>query len=429
MKKAILSVSILMVIKMNACSQQDLPVAGKVNDQIRITSDSTLSFAFYPPLDTVQPTKVAFIFFDPSGNGALPVHLYKKLADKYNIALIGNNNSSNTNDFNSISAHFAALLGELKTIYHLSEKNIALWGFSGGAKAALKNIGLNNQINYCIYGGSVMDIENNRCELLGFNGKQDMNYTDLLWFANEQQKNLRHYQIQFTGKHTWPDTITAENAFRWLLLKKMQRKELDKDSKLISGTKSAFKKEIKKKLIATHYLDAVNACNKAIFFLQQLTDVSQFETQKAYILNMPQFTAEYKAFETSILKETTLKKEYLQNLFSKDTTYWNKTITELFASSKSDNSGVYNRLLGFLSLAGYTYASRLFQVNDIKALEQILCIYHHSDPSNPEQAYMSAKLWLLKNEPEKAKEMLKESIQLGMDNSRIQSDEIFKLLR
>ncbi len=429
MKKTILSSAILVILILNACSQQHLPDAGQEYGQIKLTNDTALSFAFYQPEFSVAKNKLAFIFFDPSGNGALPVRLYKNLANKYGVILIGNNNSSNTKDFNSISSHFAALLEELKTTYHFSEQNIALWGFSGGAKAALSNVGLNNGINYCIYGGSVMDIENNRCELLGFNGKQDMNYTDLLWFANEQQKNLRHYQIQFTGKHAWPDTITAENAFRWLLLKKMQRKELDKDYKLISATKSAFKKEIKKNLIATHYLDAVNSCNKAIFFLQELADVSQFEIQKSYILNMPQFTAEYKAFETSILKETTLKKEYQQNLFSKDTAYWNKTITGLFMASKADNSGVYNRLLGFLSLAGYTYASRLFQVNDIKALEQILCIYHHSDPTNPEQAYMRAKLWLLKNEPEKAKEMLKESIQLGMDNSRIQSDEIYKLLK
>lgn len=429
MKKTILSASILLVTILNACSQQHFPEAGKEYDKIRLTIDTTLSFAYYQPLSAVQPAKLAFIFFDPSGNGALPVHLYKRLADKYGITLIGNNNSSNNKDFNSISTHFSTLLSELKTTYHFSEQSMALWGFSGGAKAALNNVGLNNQVNYCIYGGSVMDIENTSCELLGFNGKQDMNYTDLLWFANEQQKNNRHYQIQFTGKHAWPDSITAENAFRWLLLKKMQRKELNMDYNLISVTKAAFKKEIKKNLISARYLDALNSCNKAIYFLQQLTDVSSFEVQKKYILDMSQYTVEFKTFEASMLKETVLKKEYQQNLFTKDTAYWNTTISELFALSKADKSGVYSRLLGFLSLAGYTYASRLFQVNDIKALEQVLCIYHHADPANPEQAYMRAKLSLLKNEPDKAKEMLNESIQLGMDRSRVQSDELFKLLK
>ncbi len=414
---------------MNACSQQHLPKAGKEYDRIQLTSDTTLSFAFYQPAGVVQPNKLAFIFFDPSGNGALPVHLYKNLADKYGIVLIGNNNSSNNKDFNSISAHFSMLLSELTGTYQFTESSLALWGFSGGAKAALNNTGLNNRINYCIYGGSVMDIENNTCELLGFNGKQDMNYTDLLWFANEQQKNNRHYQIQFTGKHAWPDSITAENAFRWLLLKKMQRKELVTDYTLVSTTKSAFKKEIKNALIGTRYLDAVNSCNKAIYFLQQLTDISYFETQKAYILKMPQFKVEYKAFEASILKESTLKKEFQQNLFSRDTVYWNSTIHELFISAKADKSGVYNRLLGFLSLAGYTYASRLFQVNDIKGLEQMLFIYHHSDPTNPEQAYMRSKLSVLKNEPEQAKILLKEAIQLGIDSSRVKSDELFKLLK
>ncbi|MBP8192503.1 MAG: hypothetical protein KAX69_02785, partial [Chitinophagales bacterium] len=66
--------------------------------------------------------------------------------------------------------------------------------------------------------------------------------------------------------------------------------------------------------------------------------------------------------------------------------------------------------------------------NDIKALEQILFIYQHSDPANPEQAYMRAKLYVLKNDKEKAKTTLDESIKLGIDKSRITNDILLKNL-
>jgi len=340
--------------------------------------------------------------------------------------LIGNNNSSNGIDFNLINAHFVALLDEIKNQYHLKETDVALWGFSGGAKAALYNAGLNNNIRYCIYGGSVMNMQNNSTDLLGFNGTQDMNYTDLISFAAQQQNNLHHFQITFTGKHAWPDTAAAKDAFRWLLLQKMQQKEIPSDKKLIQETYKAYQQAISKLTLKHQYMDAFLSCNKGIHFLQSLTDVSSFQQQKAQLAALPVFQQEVKNWKASFDKETKLKMQYQTSFLQKDTVYWKKEIEELWDKSATDKSGIYDRLLGFLSLAGYSYAKYAFDSNALNVLERILFIYQHADPDNPEQAFMRAKLYALKNELTSAKKTIQEALQLGLDRNRIKGEPILE---
>ncbi len=174
--------------------------------------------------------------------------------------------------------------------------------------------------------------------------------------------------------------------------------------------------------------DAYQTCNKSIHFLQTLTATNYFTKQKDSISGKPLFKKQAQELQATFVKESQLKTQYQTNFFSKDTLYWKKEIEQLWTSGKTDPTGIYNRLLGFLSLAGYSYANQAFQSNDIKALEQILFIYQHSDPANPEQAYMRAKLYVLKNDKEKAKTALEESIKMGIDKNRITNDILLKNL-
>ncbi|MCC6582679.1 MAG: hypothetical protein IT271_03160 [Chitinophagales bacterium] len=426
MKKILIFYCLTFLLLLQACSQQQKIESGKVYNHLTLKNDTSLSYAIYVPVNSERKDSLVFIFFDPHGNGELPVMMYKNLADKYGITLIGNINSSNGTDFNTISSNFSTLLNELKSSYSIAGKNIALWGFSGGAKAAIYNTGLNNNIAYCIYGGSVMNVQNNNTELLGFNGKQDMNYTDLLAFASQQQNNPKHFQIEFNGKHAWPDTTTAEDAFRWLILKKMQKKEIPMDRIFATKCFGYYKKQTDKLMQAGQLTDAYQTCNKSIHFLQTLTATTYFTKQKDFISGNPIFKKQVQELQATFIKESQLKTQYQTNFFSKDTLYWKKEIEQLWSASKTDPTGIYNRLLGFLSLAGYTYANQAFQANDIKALELILYIYQHSDPYNPEQAFMRARGYALKDDKEKAKTALDESIKLGINKSRITNDILLK---
>jgi len=428
MKKILIFYCLTFLLLLQACSQQQKIERGKVYNHLTLKNDTSLSYAIYVPVNTVRKDSLVFIFFDPHGSGELPVNMYKNLADKYGITLIGNNNSANGTDFNTISSNFSTLLNELKSSYSIAEKNIALWGFSGGSKAAIYNAGLNNNIAYCIYGGSVMSAQNKNIELLGFNGKQDMNYTDLLTFASQQQNNPKHFQIASNGKHAWPDTVTAEDAFRWLLLKKMQKKEIPANRIFAVKCFAYYKKQTDKLIQSNQLTDAYQTCNKSIHFLQKLIATNYFTKQKDSISGKSLFKKQVQELQATFVKESQLKTQYQTNFFSKDTLYWKNEIEQLWTSGKTDPTGIYNRLLGFLSLAGYSYANQAFQANDINALELILYIYQHSDPSNPEQAFMRARWYALKDDKEKAKTALDESIKLGIDKNRIANDILLKNL-
>jgi hypothetical protein len=428
MKKVFAITYFFAVLLINACSQQNKITPGKIYTHIAIKNDTSLSYSIYIPIRVVPSKAPAFIFFDPHGSGELPVTLYQNLADMFGVILIGNNNSSNNTDMSLISSSFSILLKELKDQYEVDEKNIALWGFSGGAKAAMINAGSGNAISYCIYGGSVIDEIKPSVNYLGFNGKQDMNYTDLLGFAAQQRDNNNHFQIEFHGKHAWPDSITAADAFRWLLLEKMQHKEIQTDNEVIENVNAHYQKDLTSAITSKNLMDAMGICNKAIHFLSGLSDVSFYIKNRATLAADPMLAKEIKDFQETFTQETQIKSQYQNDLFTKDTMFWKKEIDGLWLKSKMDKSGMYDRLLGYLSLAGYSIANRAFQGNDINAIRQILFIYQHADPTNPEQAFMRAKLYVLQNDYEKARAAIKEAVQLGIDKNRISSDILLKNL-
>lgn len=428
MKKLIVYSCLFFVLLLNACSQQTTIKFGKYYSHVALKSDTTLSYSIYIPENNLVNHKLVFVFFDPHGSGELPVFMYKNLADEFGITLIGNNNSANGKDFSSIHTDFTDLLDEIKSTYNINEKDIALWGFSGGAKTAIYNAGFNNNIMYCIYGGSVIKPEND-IELLGFNGRQDMNYTDLLIFSGQEQNNPKHFQIEFGGKHAWPDTITAKDAFRWFILKKMQKREISINKTFVSKSLSIYKKQVDNLMQTKQYMDAFLSCNKCIQFLHSISDISYFNAKKTFISTQPLFKKQIADLQTSFEKETLLKKQYQVDFMTKDTLYWKKEIDNLWKLTKTDKAGMYSRLLGFLSLASYSYANHALQANDLKALEQILFIYQHSDPTNPEQAFMRAKLYAEKNETLNAKATLEEAIKLGIDTNRITKDVLLKNIK
>lgn len=428
MGKYLLLLWFIAVLFLQGCAQQNDIIPGKIYDHVSLKSDSSLSYAIYIPANSKVKHPPAFLFFDPHGHGDIPVMRYKELADRFGILLIGNNNSSNAAPMNTISSNLKLLLAELNSTFTIKEKDIAFWGFSGGAKAAMYNAGLNNGISYCIYGGSVINRQHDNIEQLGFNGKQDMNYTDLLGYAAQQKDNPRHLQIEFDGIHAWPDTTSAADAFRWLLLKKMMHKELVSDKAFIAQTVATYKKQISSLMQSNHYTDAYLTCNKSLKLLQSLTETSYFTSKKSFISTQPLFKKQLQDLQASLDIETSIKTKYQTDLITRDTLYWRKEIAELQILSNTDKSGTYSRLLGFLSLASYSYANRAFQTQDMSSLERLLFIYQHADPSNPEQAFMRAKLHVLKNEPEQARNALKEAILLGFDKKRIEADAVLNKL-
>ncbi len=411
----------ILVLSSQAQSQ-DTVQHGKIYYTRTLDVNPNLSYALYIPQKENYSKRIAYFFFDPSGDGSYPLKLYQAIADSLGVVLIGNNASENGMSFNAIAQNFAAISTEVLRKLEISKDNMCLWGFSGGAKAAMYCAD-NFDYHYAIYGGAVYTDMQHQLDLLGINGKKDMNYTELLAYDISQQNNTNHLQIEWDGRHSWPDSLTATDAFKWFLFRKMQKNEIKWDAKLIQKTNIAFTKNVNQFYKTKKYYKTYITGKKTIIMLDKLSNVKPVKNIIGSVVKSQQFFNEMKQLENQYQKEIKLKNQYIANLQTQDSVYWKTETNKLYTLAKTDKYGIYDRLLGFLSLAAYSVSTESFRQMKLDNLPNILALYRYADPKNAEYAFLSAKYYLLKNDIEQAKVFKQIAISLGMDSNRFKQDE------
>lgn len=293
--------------------------AGEVISIVPLHIDAGQTFALYLPKGYTDSAKLpVIIFFDPHGDGTLPLNLYHESADQYHYILIGSNTSRNGMPLDQTQAVAYNLFSEALTRLSVDASKIALCGFSGGAKVALLSGAANPGIANIIYCGAKVDIHpNHPVSILGFAGLRDMNYTDLVLFDRDLQSTpLKHFLVEWHGKHEFPTAEVFNDAFTFLNTGNIP----NYDKKRVSITPDQLKREQDK------------------------------------------------------------KNEYIQAFQNKDLNWWKKEIETLNAKKKTDITN--ERLLGFLSLACYSIAGGQLNENKLDVAEKILNIYKLADPEN-----------------------------------------------
>jgi hypothetical protein len=316
-------------------------------------------------------------------------------------------------DMNSVMIIFQPLLTELNERYNIPLQHITLWGFSGGAKAAMYAADLIPDIPNVIYGGAYYPISSSKKQL-GFAGTQDMNYSDLINYNISQQNNPAHLQIEFDGKHTWPDSITAAEAFTWLHLQQEEN-----NSSYIQAFYQDLKIKYEKLLEQEKYYRANMILDEAEFMLKDKTDISYFQKAEAELRLNAGLQQEIESRKLTQAKEEELKNYYAQQFFTQPAEWWQTEIKKLSAS----NDPMHQRIVAFFSLAAYSLSNNALKTNDLKAAGQILTIYQLSDPTNPEQAFLRAVLYARQHDNIKSKAALEEAKSLGFsDWKRVSND-------
>jgi poly(3-hydroxybutyrate) depolymerase len=208
-----------------------------IYSNIKCNLDPSASFALYLPPGYNQDQKLpAIVFFDPQANGSLPLKMYRSLAGKFGFILIGSNDSKNGIPVDESDRIARLLVKELVSRFSANEKLITLAGFSGGGKAAIAAAEKDSTITSVIYAGAASPFRaaSHSLSLLGFAGKGDMNYTDLLLFDQSLEKtNVPHLLIEWNGKHEWPDSSVFGDAFYWLSFLAMKNNLQSKDGNMI----------------------------------------------------------------------------------------------------------------------------------------------------------------------------------------------------
>jgi len=403
---------------------------GQVISAIPSQADPSQSYALYLPLkyaDTAQFP--VMIFFDPHGDGRLPLNLYKDLAEQFGIVLIGSNSSKNGLQFEQTNLIVGNLVNEATRRFSAVPQKISLAGFSGGAKVALVAASVQRDVCSVIYCGAAVPFTTIQSlpPALGLAGIRDMNYMEVGQSSGElYSKNLPHAMIEWNGKHEWPDAGTFEDAFYWSAFQAMANKSMPVNRAFIE---SFVKKEKHSLAGKASSIEKVNTCSIAIAFLHQLTDVSDFRKTLETISRSPSFQSEMQKRQTLFSLETNLKTNYTQCFESKDLGWWQDEIKRM-RTVQGDEELMYQRLLGYLSLASYSYSAAAIKQNNREAARQYLGIYKLADPGNPEQPFLEACLFARNGDTPKAMAALQHAVDLGLkDRAKLEAEDSFQQLR
>jgi predicted esterase len=307
---------------------KDTFAVSKVLPNVPLRKDASQSFALYLPSVYNDTSKLpVIIFFDPHGDGTVPLTLYYKLAEKYGYILIASNNSKNMVPFAQTALFADNLVEEARLRLHADENRISYCGFSGGAKVAMLNGATNPYIHKIIYAGANAEVQpTHPINVLGFAGVRDMNYTDLVYYDRDKEldnQHIQHMLVEWKGKHEFPSADVFEDAFSFL----------------------------------------------------------NTGTVKDYEKKRPTIT------DGQLEKENNEKKKYIPAFQNEDLNWWKKEIASLNARKNTDIMS--ERLLGFISLACYSFSNTLLQQHKLAEAEKVITVYKLADPGNKdaEEAY------------------------------------------
>ena len=386
---------------------QDTPVirdhfpVAKLVPMVYCRDDASQSYALYIPETKTSKLLPVVYFFDPHGQGSLPLDKYKSLADKYQFILVGSNNSKNGNDWSFTEKIWRNLFGDTKSRLPIDIHSVYACGFSGGAKVA-SYLALNYpEIRGVVAGGAGLPdgiaAADFGFSFTGIAGTGDLNMTDLVTLNSDFDKTrTRHRIIFFNGKHEWSPVETMDQAFAGLQLDALRESgALPVDEGFIKMVASEYKNRVTASLNAGNQIVAEQDCALAENLLEGLSgDVAWFQREDASLLRNPGYQKQFKAQQALFTREAATKEFYQQQFQQGSPEYWKKTIAELERGSRTlgPEAAMNQRLLAYLSLAFYSLSNQFIQSNQQAAAVYFDGLYKIADPENPEAWYFSAIL-------------------------------------
>jgi len=410
---------------------------GKVITHVICKADAAQSYALYIPAKSTYETLPVIYFFDPHGDGSLPLIKYKALADVYDFILIGSNNSKNGNDWSTTENIWNILYGDSQKRLKMNTNRIYTCGFSGGAKVA-GYVALNhNEVKGVIANGAGLPdataAGNFHFSFTAIAGEGDMNMTDLVTITNDLDKTLtRHRIIFFDGIHEWAPESTMNIAFAGLQLDAMHEKLISNDDLFINHFIANSKKRIADYLNTKNYIKAEEECKLSISMLGGLTvEVNWFKEKDASIKNNPDYQKQWQAEQNLLVTEQNIKAVYMEKFQQADMNYWATTIKEVQtkAKAKTATGAMYKRLQAYLSLAFYSINNQLIATNRNSDAQYFVGLYKMADATNSEAWYFSAILNARNNNGKATKADLLKAVENGFtDKNRLIQQPEFKNL-
>ncbi len=399
---------------------------GKIINSVVCQSDPSQSYALYIPKDSNSKPLPIVYFFDPHGDGLLPVKKYQSLADSFHFILVGSNNSKNGNNWNDAETIWNELSDDVQKRVAVIPDRMYTAGFSGGAKVATFIALSHHNISGVIANGAGLEDITTAGDLnfsfTAITGKGDMNMTDLVAIDTILDKTLtRHRIIFFDGIHEWAPVNTMNIAFDGLRFDAMLKNLIPQDTAFIESFINRNKEMITGAEKKNDYIKAQEICLLSAAMLDNVTSQSDwFHQEEDSILHTNAYQKQEQVRQNLLRKEENIKTGFQQKFQTGDDTYWNKAIADVKtrAKGKSPEAAMYQRLQAFLSLAFYSISNQFINQNQNKEAEHFVTLYKKADPTNSEGWYFSAILDARNDKAQPAKNDLLKAVSLGFNDKK-----------
>lgn len=415
-------------------SNQDFSISeykpGEVIFNMACKSDTTLTYTFYKPVSVDKNKSLPLIiFFDPHGDGALPVLKYKAIADKFGFVVAGSNCIENGLSPDRSLYIANAMLSDVGTRCNVKFNDVTACGFSGGARVA-EMFSKSGKISSIVLNSAATPgfVYDDKVTVLGIAGTSDMNYSEIAALDDILINSETHGScLFFDGKHEWAPLRSLFLALCFIEFKLMKNDVIQKNEHMIKS----FKDSLYEQLTATSSLaQKVRLLSFSVKALDNIGDVSQYRNELNKISESNAYKSELDIIKRLQEKENLLRNEYAKAVIEKDISWWKTEIEKLHAKiAKTDNENeraMFGRVRSFISLACFSYVNRALRSNDINAAKHLNLIYEIVDRDNPDVYYFNACINAVSGMADGIYLSLNKAIELGFtDAQKIRNEPVF----
>ncbi len=412
--------------------------ADSLLEGVKITSDTSLSFALYLPSSYSSGKKYPLlVFFDPHGAGAFPLGKYRSLASRYGFILAGSNNSKNGLPWDVTGSIADKLMNDLKSRISVDEKRIYLAGFSGGARvaglAAMTREDVAGMIG-CSAGLPADKKITRKFLYIGIAGDGDFNLNEMNMVKYSLDRmGFANALMVAEGGHRWPGEKDMEEAFLWLRINEMKTGTTEKDEGLISTAEKFIKDRAQANVKSKRMLYAAAAYARMADCLGGIADTLPYARTLSEIRSGKEYRQEFELQKKLAKEEFELQQSYLGALKIKPGAWWEMEVARvnsLMKASGYEERMMYKRILGYLSLVLYMNCTAALNEGDWPRAFDLINLYSLVDPPNPEHAYLMAVVYAVQKNPERALQYMEEAAHLGFnDTGRMDNDPMLSSLR
>lgn len=415
-------------------------LTGVVKDTIVCNNDGAQSYALYLPKDySSKKAWPCIILFDAHARGALPLRMYKDVAEKYGFILIGSNTSKNGLTADVTDKIVNTLWNDIHNRLNIDSNSTYTSGFSGGSKVAslfaMTHGGITGVIG-CAGGFPNTGQEPQKTfEYFGIAGDYDFNMPEMMELDGYlEQRKQPHFLLTWPGIHSWPPAEEFRTGVLWMMANRMKVHKIGRNDTVVADLILDLNKRISNAASNNDQIISAKLLSGTASILEGLGDVNGYKRQLLSIVSGNTYSYSLQTFQQLIQYEQKQSQEMGAQFTTQNEQWWKNKIDALNQqvshSKKIQEANSTRRVLAVLGFISYMNVSRAISTGDMTHAASYLKIFKMADPKNPDCSYFAAIVSMKNKDTKAAMTMLNEAAALGYsDVEQLINEAAFASLR